>query len=323
MSDGENKIKAFNPEERFKFIGFEVFPGKAGDIFSSEEERKTLKAKVMASFRRSEGEVREGCTLMEERVSGLEKAFLTVVSVLLLASLVMPWFSGYYEITTERLVPVTTESSAVLNEGGATGGDGAAAMTDSNAVAAVEQPAEAVQETAEAAATEADQDSTAMMASQDPDYVPPGMTKISEIHSEYHSVTGIGALFSLGTFGEYIFSSGFALMLTGVLMIVYFISCLLFGIYNLYIIYGVKKASSDEYALHLKKMLKLNWYPVILWLAMFVLSMIGGSYGFDSSNMVVQVGESYGLGAFVGLSSYGLFVALGAYLILALKGKEI
>lgn len=334
MSDGENKIKAFNPEERFKYIGFDVFPGKAGDIFSSEEERKTLKEKVMASFRRSEGEVREGCTLMEERVSGMEKVFLTVVSVLMLVSLFLPWFSGYYEIKTERLVPVTTDNGAVSTEGGDAGSpavaDSGAALAAAESDVAVEEATRQEEQAVEAGAL-ADSmaatagDSMAVAATEDPDYVPPGMRKIEDIRSEKHSLTGIGAVFSLGTFGSYVFSggNGFIISITGVLMIVFFISCLLFGIYNLYIIYGVKKATSDEYALHLKKMLKLNWYPVLLWLLMFVLSTIGGKYGFDSSNLVVQVGDAYGIGAFVGLLSYGIFIALGAFLILALKGKEI
>lgn len=329
MSDGENKDKAFNPEERFKYIGFDVYPGKAGDIFNSEEEHKTLVQKVMASFRRSEGEVREGCTLMEDRVSGLEKTFLTIVSVVLLVSLFLPWFSGYFEIKTERLVPVKTEDVAAIVDGES--GEGGAAISDSGAVATAPEPAEITPEPAKEAVTEeivdsmalAANDSAAVAATEDPDYVPPGMRKIQDIKSEYHSITGLSALFSLGTYGEYIFSSGGIVVISGILMIVFYFACLLFGIFNLYIIYGVKKASSDEYALHLKKMLKFNWYPVLLMLLLFVLALIGGKYGFDSTNMVVQVGEAYSISSFLGLSSYGMFVALGAFLILALKGKEI
>ncbi len=333
MSDGENKDKSFKADERFKYIGFDVFPGKAGNIFSSDEEHKTLVQKVMASFRRSEGEVRDRCTLMEERVSGMEKMFMAFVSALLLVSLFLPWFSGHFKIVTERLVPVTIAGQAQAPQGGAN-----AAVTDSGAVAeegtvsedataetvpeAVEEVVGAADEVVDSAALAA-ADSAAVVASQDPDYVPPGMTKIQEITSDPRSLSGIGALFALGTYGSYIFSSGFVLIISGILMIVFFISCLLFAGFNLYNLYGVKKGSSDEFALHLKKVLKFNWYPLYLWLLMLVLSFFGASYGFDSSGMIEQVGKSYSSGSFMGLHSYGIILALCAYIVLALKGKEI
>ena len=330
MAEGDNKNKALNAsDERFKYIGFEVFPGKAGNIFKSDEERKTLIQKVMASFRRSEGEVRERCTLMEERVTGLEKGFLSVVSVLLLVALFLPWFSGNFEIVTERLVPTGSASAAAEQPAS----EKAAGAVDSTAVTAAVKPAPAAAkpaakkltaaEIAKATADSLRADSIAVAATLAPDYVPPGMMKIREVKSDFHSITGIGALFSLGTYGSYIFGSGFILMLSGILMIVFFLSCLVFAGFNLYLLFGVKMKDKDKYALYLKKMLRYNWYPVLLWLAIILLSFIGANYGFDSSKMVVQVGKSYGFAAFLGLTSMGIYLALGAFLILALKGKEI
>jgi len=39
--------------------------------------------------------------------------------------------------------------------------------------------------------------------------------------------------------------------------------------------------------------------------------------------MLKLVGDSYGMGAFIGLSSFGIYMSLGGFLIASLKGKEI
>ena len=106
-------------------------------------------------------------------------------------------------------------------------------------------------------------------------------------------------------------------------MIVYFLSCLGLGAYNLYLLFGVKKTDPDKDALFLKNKLKLNWIPVYLWLGMLVLSMIGSGYGFDSEGLVQQLGDSYSIASFIGLSSVGIYLSLAAFLVAALKGKEI
>jgi hypothetical protein len=39
--------------------------------------------------------------------------------------------------------------------------------------------------------------------------------------------------------------------------------------------------------------------------------------------MVKQVGNAYSAAAFIGLSSFGIYTSLSAFLVIALKGKEI
>jgi len=273
MADAKQNAQSFQgSDERFKYIGFGVFPGKAGDIFASDEERKTLVQKVRDHFSKNRGEVREGCTLLEERVTRGERTFLSVAAVVLILSIFLPWFSGYFETVTVREVPVNV-------------------VTAPGAPAADKGKAE--------------------------------MAKVTDVKRDDRSLTGIGALFAIGSYGGMVFSSGFFLMLTGLLMIVYFLSCIALGAYNLYLIYGVKIKDPDEYVLFLKDKLRYNWLPVIIWLAMFLFAVFGASYGFQPTGMVNQVGDSYGLGAFIGLCSFGVYVSLGAFLLLAAKGKEI
>lgn len=334
MTDGDKKKQPYdNSNERFKYIGFDVFPGKPGNLFKSDEERKSLIEKVMAKFGHSQGEVRDGCTLLEVRVSNAEKMFMAAISAIMILALFLPWFSGHFEIVNTRLVPIVTEAAVVDTTAAETGEEGA---IDSTAVAEADEEDAALADVPEETAVEeqpveevnAEADSTMavdslLAAMVEEDVVPPNMREVTEVTYDRRSQSGIGALIALGTYGSYIFSSGFVLILSGILLILFLLSCLGLGAYNLYLLFGVKIKDADEYALHLKKTLRYNWIPVLIWLGMLVLSFIGSSYGFDSSGMVSQVGDSYSVMSFIGLITGGMFVALGAFLILALKAKEI
>ena len=341
MADAENKPNASGlADERYKYIGFEVFPGKPGDIFKNDEERKSLIQKVMAKFNRSDGEVRDHCTLMEERVSGLEKGFLALASVIMILAIFLPWFSGYYEIETARLVSEQSMAamSAEQNETNEEGTAGAAAdstvteMTENTGEGVTAVPATVSDVTDSASLVAAEDslmppavagvvDTAAILAGEAP--VPEGLRKIIAIDHDPRSKTGIGALFSLGDYGSLIFSSGFVLILSFILMLVFFLSCIVMAGFNLYVIYGSKAKNPDDYALMLKNKLKLNWIPIYIWLVVVVLSLIGASYGFDSDSMVKQVGDSYGIMTFINLGSFGIYLALAGFLITALKAKEI
>ncbi len=83
------------------------------------------------------------------------------------------------------------------------------------------------------------------------------------------------------------------------------------------------KGDADKQALALKKVLKYNWIPVILFSVAFILSFIGAEYGFDSVAVFTSLGASYGPGVFMGTLSYGVVISLGAFILTALKGVEI
>ena len=92
MAGSDDKSQSFqHTDGRYKYIGFEVFPARR-EYFQSDEERKSLIEKVMRKLNRSEGEVRDRCTLMEDRMSPLERIFVTIAAVALLVSLFLPWF---------------------------------------------------------------------------------------------------------------------------------------------------------------------------------------------------------------------------------------
>jgi len=488
MADGENKSQSFDySDQRFKYIGFDVFPGKAGDIFKSDEERKTLIQRVRERLAKSQGEVRERCTLMESRVSGIEKGFLAAAAVVMVVALFLPWYSGsipisyqevddvenvsffYSSATDERLIGYVANAlkekrQRMLRFTGTT--EGAETEEKAEPPGAIDEPAETVGEEAgvapgdtmaaaapvesaadtgvaeipsqEAAPSETrparpateglavapvlrvvfvnttDKDSIrttedlrehvvayyefdsrtdreslrygadaalaeipAVMniAQKNDSIIDARMDKIlmaaeeagkpsrrtteeqrqakvdsiladtvnvaarlsvfgdqsittsemraSGIVNDTYSLTGIGGLFSLGEYLPMIFSSGPVLVITGILMVVFYICCPLLAVLNLYVLFGVKGSNQEKYVLMLKRWLRWNWVPVFIWLAMFILSFFGATYGFDTSGMLKQVGSSYNVATFIGLSSVGIYLVLMAFLITALKGKEI
>jgi hypothetical protein len=102
--------------QRFRYIGFEVFPGKPKDLFKSEQEKSKLVETVVA--KRSKGDIiREECTLLEERVSTRDRFVLAFAGLLILAALFVPWYAAYNEIVQEapqettQLIPSDTTLS--------------------------------------------------------------------------------------------------------------------------------------------------------------------------------------------------------------------
>ena len=278
---GTAERKGVDPELRFKYLGFEVKPGKIGDLFKSDSEKESWIKRVLDK-RKSGIRLREECSLTEPRVAPYERIVLTVTSVLIILSLFLPWFSGYKEIEVK---PAVTSESQV--------------GTDSS--------------------------SSQVQVSQKDDK---GFASISmvkkkvEIRREFQSVSALGALASIGNMGGKAFSSGFILMLTAFLFIIYMLLCLGLAGYTLYALYGIK-GDADSMALQLKKILRLNWIPVAVWGFCLLISVAGADYSFDPTGMVKQLGRSYGTASYLGLLTYGFYLSLAAFIMNAVKAVEI
>lgn len=267
MADQDKQPAAqrrISADDRFRYIGFDVFPGKPGDLFTSEAEKTKLVDAVVA--RRSRGErLREQCTLMIERISGYERWIMVVASLVILASLVMPWFTVYQE----KVVETTPQTSVTKGE------------DERGEVLHAAQPRKKVE-------------------------------RITE------TTTGIGSFGQLGN----VFGGGFGLMLSGFFGLLFVLSSIALPIYMLMNLFKAKKMD-DTYALQLKKLLRLNWIPVILFVLALVASFMGGGYATSSASAYANLGTSYGPGVFISVMSYGLVMSVGAFVLLAIKGVEI
>jgi hypothetical protein len=139
---------------------------------------------------------------------------------------------------------------------------------------------------------------------------------------EYSRLSGIGTFTSLGSVGSAVFSSGFIMIISGVLMIIYALLCIGLPLFNLYTLFGVK-GSPDDKALALKKNLRFNWLPIIILFVVIVLSFVGADYGFDTESNFTSIGNSYDVGVLLGTLSWGVFLSMTASLLVAVKGIEI
>ena len=259
------------PEERFHYIGFDVFPGKGGDIFKSDAEKASLVDAVVK--KRSKGEMlREQCSLLLQRVTSIERSVLIIASALILLSLFLPWYSTYNEV--------------------------------------VEQPAQTAQVSPDQGGTAGEEVIT-------------GAQFRKKVRRESASLSGIGSLISIGSVGGAMFSSGFGLILTALVMLAITLMAIAIPVYVLMALFKKTKESADEAALRLKKLLRLGWYPVILFFVALLFSFMGADYGSGVAAKFSSLGSTYGPGVFLGSLSYGIFVALGGFLLLATKGVEI
>jgi len=82
-------------DPRFRYIGFEVHPGKAKSFWKSEEERKIYEEKVKGQKEGVQAE-RAFSFIHVEMVSTADKFFLTLGNLILIVGLFLPWFRFTY-----------------------------------------------------------------------------------------------------------------------------------------------------------------------------------------------------------------------------------
>jgi len=334
MAEKKEKEKAngqqLDPDARFKYVGFEVQPGKIGDLFKSDSEKDKWVERVKEK-RKGGSRLRESNSFDEPRVAGYEKIVLAITSIMLIVSLFLPWFSGYSEHEVEAKATMEMESPAALMDSSMVD-----SLLDSTAIAATEMAAEDVTTPTETVLGEEEPVPGVEMADEEPvaseemTATPPekdehgfasitGARKRVEIRKEHQSASAIAGL---GYLGE-VFSSGVILKLTGLLYLIYMLLCVASALYTLYLIFGVK-GDADTVALKLKKALKLNWIPVAIWFFCMVIAFFGASYSFSvGDGGLKQLGDSYGIGVYLGLLGYGFYISLACFIMNAVKAIEI
>lgn len=293
--------KLITEEQRFKFIGFDVFPGKPKDLFKSTAEKEKLINSIIE--RREKGDtLRDDCTLLEERVSFSDRLVLTIASIVIFASLFLPWFSAYNEFVEESNTSASEQTTLIDSFQITPEGDTIPVLATTNVA---EPPPEALNPNIQG------------------EEILSSYVARKKFRKEFSTLSGLGMFVALGSVGSYIFSSGFILILTGLLFLIYALLSILLPVYNLYGIYA-SKGNPDQKALALKKVLKFNWIPLGIVLFTIFLSFFGADYGFsDPESIFTSIGDSYSIGTYMTNLSYGAFISLAAFILSALKGVEI
>ncbi len=251
--------------QRFNYIGFDVFPGDPKDLFGTDAEKGKLVDQVRRR-RESHDTLRANNSLIEERVSKLDRLVLTVAAIAMVVSLLFPFYSAYTEKVEESQVQASTSSTTGIGT----------------------------------------------------EEVITGYVPKKKITKEYSSVTGLGSFAYIGS----IFSAGPILMLTGILLLLYTLVCLIVPAYTLYGLYGLK-GNPDDRALKLKEILRFGWLPLLTLVVVLLFSFLGSGYGSSGASEFTSFGASYSVGVFFTTLSIGILISMIGGIVIAVKGIEI
>lgn len=316
--------------DRFRYIGFDVFPTKnPKDLFKSDADRAKYVDRVVSKREKGDS-IRDECTLFEERVSMSDRIILAIASLVIIATLFLPWYTAYNEIVEEQIVeePVAAIADSLADSLGMMAGDSLSVAADSMGMMAdsLGGAAGMTEGITDGGGTGAGQQANPNVTSfknEAGEEVIHSFRARKKINKEHKTLAGFGTFTALGSVGAKLFSSGIVLMISTVLFILYALLSILLPIWTLYMLFGIK-GSPDETALKLKGMLKFNWIPLILFVIAFILSFFGGQYGFDVASVELSsIGDSYGPGVFLGTMTFGIFISLAMFVLSAVKGVEI
>lgn len=321
--DGVKKKKEFNPDDRFKYIGFDVHQGKIRDFFKSDSEKESWIKRVLEK-RKAGSRLRDESSFDQPRVAGYEKIVLTITSLMLIASLFLPWFSGYTEHEVEA-APAPAEEVAVADSMMVDSLADSLTMAAGEAeeVAAAEMTTDETINSESEAGAEGEGSSHMTLDKDDKGFASiTAIRKRKEIRRDYEGYSAIKSIAMMGSAGGAVFSSGFILIITAILIIVYMLLCLGSAGYTIYMLYG-QKGNDDVKALKLKKALRINWVPVMIWGFCLIISFFGATYSFDSTGMISQIGDHYGISTYLSILSYGFYISLACFIMNAVKAVEI
>jgi hypothetical protein len=80
--------KQVNPNERYQYIGFEVFSDKPQSFWKNDEERKSYIQQVKAEL----GSLYRNSVVYAAVISKVDRIFITVASVMMILAPFLPWF---------------------------------------------------------------------------------------------------------------------------------------------------------------------------------------------------------------------------------------
>jgi hypothetical protein len=225
MADRNQKNNAqqeVSEETRFKYIGFEIYPGKTKEFWKSEEEKKKYLDEVRQKGSQSTLLERDHSLVKMKVFSSVDRLILTITSILMVVSLFLPWFS----------------------------------------------------------------------------------------------VKGIGSLFffSVGS----IPAGGALFGIFVIFMILTVLSSAGAGVISLLSLYK-KQTDIDSYLINLKKKLKLNYFPLVLWVILILISIIGMPTHSASS----PLGGSFNVIDLFTVSSLGMWLSLPSLIINCVKISDL
>ena len=136
------------------------------------------------------------------------------------------------------------------------------------------------------------------------------------------SYNGLQYLFKFGNLMTYSGLGGALLGILAAMFLVVILCSFLLGAFNLLSIYG--KSSSEESYLHrVKRLLRFNSIPFLVWIVAFVISTIGIATPLASAFGVKQFKEVFNVVTLVSISGIGMWVSLGCWVLNSVKSNDL
>ncbi len=114
MAEKETKKdSSFDPDLRYKYIGFDVYGGKVSEFFKSEEEKEKYEISVAEYNKTHFAPLRSGTAVRANLLALLDRVVLTIASLGLVVGSLLPWFkvdSIYGTLTMPGLLTFSSVS---------------------------------------------------------------------------------------------------------------------------------------------------------------------------------------------------------------------
>lgn len=78
-------------DERYRFIGFEVYPTKTGPFWKSEDERKSY----VASIKQQIGSIYRNSVVYSSVITRVDRLFIIIASVVMIVAPFLPWMRAH------------------------------------------------------------------------------------------------------------------------------------------------------------------------------------------------------------------------------------
>lgn len=135
----------------------------------------------------------------------------------------------------------------------------------------------------------------------------------------FSALTG---LLNLGKISDFIALGGIPAIVVVILTAIFMVLSFVLGIVNLLAVFS-KANDPERYWSRLKKFAKLGYFPIFIWLAVLIISIVGFKTPVWDLLGISQLGEKFNLFSLIKLTHMGLWIALASLIVNTSIASEI
>ncbi len=137
-----------------------------------------------------------------------------------------------------------------------------------------------------------------------------------------YSFSALTSLLNLTQIGDFLALGGTNALVTVILMALFMILSFLLGLANLLSLF-TKAKDQEKYWKRLKKLARIGYLPILIWLAVLIISIVGFNTPIWDLIGVNKLGEKFNIINLIRLSSFGTWLAFGSLVVNSSIAGEI